>query len=256
MNVKYSWYLKCSPKDMAEAVILVGDPARVQVFAGQMSAAQIVAQDREFTTLTGEYKKARVSVVSVGIGAPSVAIVLEELWELGARVVVRAGTALALNVPAGHFILASGAVRYEGVSSTYLPLEYPAVCDPDLLYSFQDTLRNEKASYATGILATSDGFYTHLFEHTIPGRVPQIRPVNLLKQLSQNGVLGADMETSAVYIVGHYLGLKTLSLLVTTVDGRTSQMIDPSQRSAREEQLVHLVLQGMYDYVSRQSEEL
>ena len=73
---------------MAEAVVLVGDPARVQVFAGHMSAAQIVAQDREFTTLTGEYKGARISVVSVGIGAPSVAIVLEELWELGARVVV------------------------------------------------------------------------------------------------------------------------------------------------------------------------
>jgi uridine phosphorylase len=256
LDTKKSWYLKCSPKDMAEAVVLVGDPARMQMFADHMSAAQIVAQDREFTSMTGEYKGVRVSVVSVGIGAPSVAIVMEELWELGARVVVRAGTALALNVPAGHFILANGAIRHEGVSTTYLPLEYPAVCDPNLLYSFQDTLRNEKASYAIGILATSDGFYTHLFEHTLPGRVPQRRPATLLKGLIQNGVLGADMETSAVYVVGHYLGLKTLSLLITTVDGRTSQMIDPSQRSAKEEQLVHLVLQGIYDYVSRQSEEL
>ena len=241
---------------MAEAVVLVGDPARMQMFADHMSAAQIVAQDREFTSMTGEYKGVRVSVVSVGIGAPSVAIVLEELWELGARVVVRAGTALALNVPAGHFILANGAIRHEGVSTTYLPLEYPAVCDPNLLYSFQDTLRNEKASYAIGILATSDGFYTHLFEHTLPSRVPQRRPATLLKGLIQNGVLGADMETSAVYVVGHYLGLKTISLLITTVDGRSSQMIDPSQRSAKEKQLVHLVLQGVYDYVSRQSEEL
>jgi len=241
---------------MAEAVVLVGDPARMQMFADHMSAAQIVAQDREFTSMTGEYKGVRVSVVSVGIGAPSVAIVMEELWELGARVVVRAGTALALNVPAGHFILANGAIRHEGVSTTYLPLEYPAVCDPNLLYSFQDTLKNEKASYAIGILATSDGFYTHLFEHTLPGRVPQRRPATLLKGLIQNGVLGADMETSAVYVVGHYLGLKTISLLITTVDGRSSQMIDPSQRSAKEKQLVHLVLQGVHDYVSRQSEEL
>ena len=71
INEKKSWYLKCKPADIAKQVILVGDPARVTLFAEQMTAAEIVAEEREFTTLTGQYQETNISVVSVGIGAPS-----------------------------------------------------------------------------------------------------------------------------------------------------------------------------------------
>ena len=250
MVKKKSWYLKSNPENMAEQVVLVGDPARVQMFAEQMDESQIVAQDREFTTLTGNYQGVRISVVSVGIGAPSAAIVLEELWELGVKVVVRAGTALALNVPAGHFILANGAIRYEGTSPTYLPLEFPAVCDPGLLSAFENTLKKQNAPFATGILATSDGFYTHLFEHRVTGREPKVRPATRLAELTEWGVLGADMETAAIYVIGHYLGLKTLSLLVSTVDGSTSTMLEADIRAEKEKQLAYLALQGLRQYAS------
>ena len=250
MVKKKSWYLKSNPEDMAEQVVLVGDPARVHMFAEQMDQAQVVAQDREFTTLTGNYQGVRVSVVSVGIGAPSAAIVLEELWELGVKVVVRAGTALALNVPAGHLILANGAIRYEGTSPTYLPLEFPAVCDPGLLSAFEKTLKEQNAPFAVGILATSDGFYTHLFEHSVPCQEPEVRPATRLGELTKWGVLGADMETSAIYVIGHYLGLKTLSLLVSTVDGSTSTMLEADIRAEKEKQLAYLALQGLRHYAS------
>ena len=248
MGKEKSWYLKCAPQDMAELVVLVGDPARVQMFAAQMQEAAILAQDREFTTLTGTFQGTRISVVSVGIGAPSAAIVLEELWELGVKVVVRAGTALALNVPTGHYILASGAIRYEGVSPTYLPLEFPAVADAGLLSSFEYTLKEAQAPFATGILATSDGFYTHLFEHHVPEREPLKRPQTRLAELSAWGALGADMETSAIYVIGHYLGLKTLSLLVSTVDGRTSTMLEADIRGEKEKQLANLALNGLHQF--------
>lgn len=251
MASKTSWYLKCSTEEIAEQVILVGDPARVQMFADQMTGAKVVAQDREFTTLTGEYEGVAMSVISTGIGAPSAAIVLEELWELGVKTVVRAGTAIALNVPVGTFILANGAIRNEGTSPTYLPIEYPAVCDPDLLYAYRETMKHDNAPHATGLLATSDGFYTHLFEHLVPGCKPETRPQTLLKQFAECGVLGADMETSAVYIVGHYLGLKALSVLVATVDGRTSSMLEITIRKEKEKQLVTLVLKGLCSFVRK-----
>lgn len=250
MEPQKSWYLKCSKEDVAKQVVLVGDPARVQLFAQQMDDAQIVAQAREFTTMTGTYNGIRMSVVSVGIGAPSVAIVLEELWELGVRVIIRAGTAIALNVPPGHFILASGAVRHEGVSSTYLPLEFPAICDADLLFAFRETMKAESVPHATGLVATSDGFYTHLFEHVVPGRKSLPRQETLIEQFTSCGVLGTDMESSAVYVVGRFLGLKTLSVLVTTVDGKTSTMLKSNIRREKEKQLARLVLKGLHHAVS------
>ena len=79
-------------------------------------------------------------------------------------------------------------------------------------------------------MATSDGFYTHLFKHTVPGHDPQRRPDDLLGRFTEWGVLGADMETSAVYTIGHYLGLKTLAVLVATVDGKTRKMLEAGLR--------------------------
>jgi uridine phosphorylase len=243
-----SWYLKCKAENIADKVVLVGDPARVQLFASQMDDSEVVAQEREFTTLTGIYKKTPLSVISIGIGAPSAAIVMEELWELGVKVVVRAGTAIALNVPVGTFILANGGIRYEGTSPTYLPIEYPAVCDPELLFAYREMMSKENAHHATGLLATSDGFYTHLFEHTLSRRMQSERPSTLLKQFTQHGVLGADMETSAVYTVGYYLGLKVLSVLIATVDGKNNTMLETSLRKEKEKELASLVLKGLDHY--------
>ena len=246
-----SWYLKCGVEDVAPLVIMVGDPARVNMFAEEMTEAHIICQEREFTTLTGNYRGVRVSVISVGIGAPAAAIVLEELWELGVEVVVRAGTALSLNAEIGDFILVNSAIRSEGTSSTYLPIEYPAVADFDLLCAYRETLEKADKPFAVGMLATSDGFYTEIFAHKIPGRTPLERPETRLAEFKAAGALGADMETSAIYIVGEYLGLKMLSCLLSTVDGSTSTMLEKRLRREKEKELVRLVLEGMYLYANR-----
>lgn len=251
LNTGRSWYLKCRTDDVAPLVILVGDPARVNLFADEMTNAEIICQEREFTTLTGDYQGVRLSVISIGIGAPSAAIVLEELWELGVRVVVRAGTALALNVNVGDFILVNSSIRSEGTSPTYFPIEYPAVADIDLLCAYREALEDANAPYAVGMLATSDGFYTEIFAHRVEGRSPIIRQKTRLAEFKEAGVLGADMETSAIYIVGSYLGIKTISLLVSTVDGETSTMLEKSLRQKKESELVRMVLDGMYLYATR-----
>lgn len=251
MSSGTSWYLKVRAEDIAEHAILVGDPTRVQVFADQMTDVSIKAQEREFTTLTGNYDGVEVSVVSVGIGAPSAAIVMEELWELGVKVVIRAGTAIALNTSMGSFILANGAIRHEGVSPTYLPVEFPAVCDAELLRAFQDTMREAAAPHKVGIVGTSDGFYTHLFDHNTPGRTSTKRPETLIQRFTEYGILGADMETSAVYTVGHFLGLKALSVLAATVDGKTRTMMQGQSRADFEALLATLVLKGLHRHATR-----
>lgn len=245
MAAEKSWYLKASPEDCAPSVVLVGDPARVQLFAEEMEAARIVAQEREFMTLSGKYKGLPVSVISVGIGAPAAIIVLEEIWELGARAVIRAGTGMGIDIPLGDYILPHGAVRYEGVSRSYLPLEFPAIADPDLFCAQRDVLKQEEVSYTTGLVATSDGFYTDMFHHGVPGLKPEREDLTFIDSIAELGVIGTDMETSALYTVASLLGIKAVSLLLATVNGRTQEMLEAPIRAKRERQLVKLVLNGL-----------
>ncbi len=251
MKSKTSWYLKLSAEDCAPRVILVGDPARQALFAEQMSNVREVANEREFRTISGEYQSQPVSVITVGIGAPAAVLVLEELWELGVRIVVRAGTGMSLGIPLGNFILVQAAVRHEGVSMAYLPLNFPAVPDMDLFHSFFHTLKEEKAPLSAGIVLTSDSFYTDLFSHSIENRRPARPQQTLLQQYASAGVISADMETSALYIAAQYLGIRCLTLLVATVDGIEQRMLENSQRQAKERELAHLALEGITRYTEK-----
>lgn len=251
MKPKTSWYLKLSAEDCAPRVILVGDPARQVLFAEQMTQVREVANEREFRTITGEYRSQSISVITVGIGAPAAVLVLEELWELGARIVVRAGTGMSLGVPLGNFILVQAAIRHEGVSTAYLPLNFPAVPDMDLFHSFLHTLKEEQVPFSAGIILTSDSFYTDLLSHSIEDRRPHRPQQTLLHQYTAAGVISADMETSALYIAAQYLGLRCLTLLVTTVDGIQRRMLEPNARHIKERELARLALEGISRYTEK-----
>jgi uridine phosphorylase len=248
---KTSWYLKLSAEDCAPRVILVGDPARQALFAEQMANVREVANEREFRTITGEYKGQSVSVITVGIGAPAAVLVLEELWELGVQVVVRAGTGMSLGIPLGNFVLVQAAARHEGVSAAYLPLNFPAVPDMDLFHSFFHTLKEEKAPLSAGVILTSDSFYTDLLSHSLPDRQPPRSQQTLLQQYAAVGVISADMETSALYVAAKYLGLRCVTLLVATVDGAQSRMLDDGERQSKERELARLALEGITRYAEK-----
>lgn len=251
-----SWYLKVSHSDCAPQAIIVGDPARQVCFAEIMQNARIVAHEREYKTITGTYKGIPVTVVTVGIGAPTAVLVLEELWELGVKVVVRAGTGMSLGIPLGDFILVQAATRNEGTSPTYLPMNYPAVPNFDLFQSYYQTLKQEKAPVSSGVILTSDGFYTDLFRHEVEGRGRQRPAKTLLDEYGEHGIISADMETSALYIAGQYLGVKCLTLLVTTVDGRKQHMLEAGIRLQKEKELARLALEGLHQYTIQANDVL
>lgn len=248
MSDKKSWYMKVAPKDCAPWAIIVGDPARQAFFAEQMEDVRTIAHEREYKTITGTYKNTPISVVTVGIGAPTAVLVLEELWELGVKAVVRAGTGMTLGIPLGNFILAQAATRNEGTSPSYLPLNFPAVPDFDLFQSFYQTLQQEQAPVSSGVILTADGFYTDLFRHAVDGREPKRPAQTLLDEYGVYGIISADMETSALYIAGQYLGVKCLTLLVATVDGRKQLMLEAGIRLMKEKELARLSLEGLHQY--------
>jgi uridine phosphorylase len=173
---------------------------------------------------------------------------LEELWELGVKVVVRAGTGLSLGISLGDFILVQAATRNEGTSVSYLPLTFPAVPDIDLFTSFFKTLKDENAPFSSGVIMTSDGFYSELFQHQIEGKQPARPNKILLDNYMQYGIVSADMETSALYIAGQYLDIKCLTLLVTTVDGIEQKRLAVARRLEKEKELARLALLCMHQF--------
>jgi uridine phosphorylase len=245
--MEQTWYLKVGPQDMASHAVLVGDPARVHLFRERLTGATLRGQQREFSVLTGRYRDLPVSVVSTGIGAPASAIALEELALLGVRVVVRAGTMMAVLADPGTFILAHAACRFESTSRTYLPLEVPAVADPDLFAAFRAALDASGRPYAAGLVGTCDGFYTQMLPSP-PGRDPG----GLLDRFVSWKVAGVDMETSAIYTIARHLGMRAVSLCVATLDGRTRQMVSPGIRETLEQDLVDVTLQGLFAFADRE----
>jgi uridine phosphorylase len=128
-GVQYHLHIKKG--DVGRYVILPGDPKRVEKIASHLDDAHFVADNREFVTYTGSLEGVPVSVCSTGIGGPSTAIAVEELHKCGADTFIRMGTCggIALPVMGGDCVIATGCVRAEGTSREYAPIEYPAVCD-------------------------------------------------------------------------------------------------------------------------------
>jgi uridine phosphorylase len=239
-----AWYLGIGPDDVAERCILVGDPARVDVFAERMRDARLVSAERGLRTITGSFDGAPVTVAAFGMGAPIAVVVLEELAALGVRVVLRAGTAMAVahDVPLGAFVVAEGAVREDGTSSAYAPPGFPAVADPDLNAALVDALTKRGLPWRRGILASSDAFYREMLAAR-----DEFRPAveHRFAGLRRLGVVAADMETAALLVVGRLLGVRAGSLCLVSVEGEGRAALPPEDRRRGEQALVEVALMAL-----------
>ena len=240
--MRQGWYLQCKAGDIAERVVLVGDPGRVEVFGRHLEGARTVNADRALLTSTGQYNGVPVTVAAFGMGAPIMAVVLEEVAWLGAQVVLRAGTAMAVADPAwlGHFSVPVAALRGEHTSATYVPPEYPAAADPTLVaHALAELERLGRQSHG-GLMASYDGFYSELFLMAEEGQQVSTPQLGRLRAL---GVEAADMETSALLAIGRYRGLRCASLCAITVDMETRRALRGEERARTEEALVRAALE-------------
>ena len=152
------YHVQLKAGDVSDFVILPGDPGRVEFIAEHFDSATLVADNREYKTMTGKYKGRSVSVTSTGIGCPSTAIAVEELANVGARTFVRMGTSGAMQdfTRVGDKVIATGAVRYEGTSVQYMPIEFPAVASHDMVTALVKSAGDAELNYHTGIVQSKD----------------------------------------------------------------------------------------------------
>lgn len=232
-------YLKCAPGEIAGRVLLTGDPARVERIAAAMDDARLVAHNREFITMTGSLRGVPFSVVSSGIGAPSAAIALEEMAQLGAKAVVRLGTTMGINLPMGALTLASGAVRLEGTSGQYLPLAYPAVPSWPLTRALEEAALALQSNVTVGVVATLDAFYPRMAPALVGRGLPD------LDEFRRAGVIALDMETSLVFTLGRTLGMAAASLCLVTNSADPFAIIEEDARERGELALIKAAFDGL-----------
>ena len=220
--MKYStdglqYHIGLKDGDVVEYVILPGDPKRCEKIAKYFDDAKLVADRREFTTYTGYLNGVKVSVTSTGIGGPSASIALEELVKVGAKNFIRVGTCggMDLDVKSGDLVIATGAIRMEGTSKEYAPIEFPAVANYDIVTALINSAKKLNLPYHVGVVECKDSFYG---QHS-----PELMPVNYELQNKWNawlklGCLASEMESAALFVVASYLKVKVCSIFLVVAN--------------------------------------
>ena len=186
--------------------IMPGDPGRIRRIAEHLKDMQQLENNREFLSIRGSYRGVDILAISTGIGGCSAGIAVEELKNIGIKAMIRIGScgALQKGIGLGELILASGAVRDDGASKAYVPDIFPACADRELLSCCVQAAEALGAVWHEGIVHSHESFYHE--ENDAQSAY-----------WSSKGVLGADMETAAIYTIGRLRGLRAASILNNVV---------------------------------------
>ncbi|MBO1265097.1 nucleoside phosphorylase [Proteiniclasticum sp. SCR006] len=238
-------YLKADQETISKYVIFSGDPWRVEMLQKLLDDPKHVAFSREFNTYTGTYQGVPITISSTGIGAPSAAIAMEELYDCGMEVAIRMGTVMGLKEGMlGKVLIPNGAMRLESTSDSYVPKGFPAVASIDLINVMNQSVKNNNREYLNGISATMDGFYSQMRE----SRLSKKMNTDILKtfdDLEKFNVSGVDMETSLMLVLGNLMDIKVCSVTMTTVLRNLSKVLEGEERTKAEQDLCKIVLDGI-----------
>ena len=211
------YHIQVGPGDVGRYVIMPGDPKRCQLIAQYLDNPQLIADSREYVTYTGTLEGEKVSVTSSGIGGPSTAIAVEELVMCGADTFVRIGTSggMDLEVKSGDVVVATGAIRMEGTSKEYAPIEFPAVANFEVTGALIQGAKEVGTPYHVGVVQCKDSFYG---QHS-----PETKPVNYelenkWEAWCRLGAKASEMESAALFVVASYLKVRAGSVFLVVAN--------------------------------------
>lgn len=253
-NRDVQYHLEVAPGDVADAVLLPGDPDRVDTITALWDDATEVARHREYRTATGTYDGAPISVTSTGIGSPSAAIALEELARVGCDTFVRVGSCGAIQpeMAVGDLVITSGAVRQEGTSREYVRPDYPAVADHEVVSALVASAERLGYDYHVGVTLSADTFY--------PG---QGRPGfggfraagsdTLVDELREANVKNIEMEAAALLTVANVYGLRAGAVCTVFANRVTEEFRTEGEARAAETASLAVALLARMDAVKREA---
>ena len=211
------YHIQVADGEVGRYVILPGDPKRCEKIAQYFDNPVLVADNREYVTYTGTLDGVKVSVTSTGIGGPSAAIAMEELCRCGADTFIRIGTCggMQQKVKSGDVVIATGAIRMEGTSREYAPIEFPAVPDLAVTNALAAAAGTKGFPFHTGVVQSKDSFYGQHEPETKPVSYELVNKWEAWKRL---GCLASEMESAALFVVASYLHVRTGSCFLVVAN--------------------------------------
>jgi len=208
------YHICCKKGDIGRYVLLPGDPFRTDIIAKHFDHPLLVAHNREHKTWTGTLNGEKVSVTSTGMGGPSAAIAVEELIHCGAEYFIRVGTCGRV-CPESYDeslegVIITGAVRDEGTTVHYVPIEYPAIADRHITDALARACKNKGYRFAEGIAQSKDAFYGQHDPDSMPN---SDRLHSRWKAWEKSGVMASEMETAALFVVSSIRGVKAGAIM-------------------------------------------
>jgi len=234
MRKRIQPHIMCGVGDIEKYVLLPGDPKRVEKIAAFLDESHKVADYRGFLTYSGKVDGIGISACSTGIGCPSAAIVVEELTKIGAETLIRVGTtgSLQRGVNMGDIVVATAAVRADGASKAFMPVEYPAVASFEVVSALLKAAKKLGKKVHLGVVLSSDAFYCD-------------DPVTT-SRLSEANVLSVEMESSVIFTLAGMKGLKSGAILAVDCNipkGIRKGEFEPGQKTGELDERVQKSIQ-------------
>ena len=211
------YHIQVAQGEVGRYVIMPGDPKRCVKIAQYFDDPVLIADNREYITYTGTLDGVKVSVTPTGIGGPSAAIAMEELVRCGADTFLRIGTCggMQTEVKSGDIVIATGAIRMEGTSREYAPIEFPAVPDLAVTNALVEAAKILDCPHHVGVVQCKDSFYGQHEPETKPVSYELVNKWEAWKRL---GCLASEMESAALFMVASYLHVRAGSCFLVVAN--------------------------------------
>lgn len=244
------YHIGVGKEDVGQYVIMPGDPKRCAKIAKYFDDAKLVGDSREFVTYTGYLNGVKVSVTSTGIGGPSASIAMEEMVANGAHTFIRIGTCggMQLDVESGDVVVATGAIRMEGTTKEYAPIEFPAVPNLDVTNALVRACKKLNAPCKPGVVQCKDAFYGQHRPETLPNGQDLLRKWDAWCAL---GAVASEMESAALFIVASYLRVRCGSCFLVVANQERAKAGLPNPQVHDTDLAIRCAVEALRDLIEQ-----
>ena len=248
------YHIGVGPDDVGKYVILPGDPKRCAKIAAHFENAKLVGDSREYITYTGYLNGVKVSVTSTGIGGPSASIAMEELVACGAHTFIRVGTCGGMDpkIMGGDIVIAQAAVRAEGTSKEYAPIEYPAVATFEVIEALKNASDKLNHTSHVGVVQCKDAFYGQHRPETLPNHAELL---NKWDAWCRMGCLASEMESAALFIVASYLHVRVGSCFLVVANQERAKLGLENKQVHDTEGAIKVAIEALKDLIEKDKQK-
>lgn len=230
---RVQYHIGLKPGDIAESILLPGDPARARMISNLWDSAEQMAEKRSYLTFTGVYKGVPITTTSTGIGCPATAIAIEELASIGAKTFIRVGSSGAIqkHIKCGDLIITTGAVRNDGTSMQYVAPQYPAFANHQVTLALIEAAESYGFRYHLGITCSTDSFFAGQGR---PGfnNYWQSYMDHIIPDLKAARVLNFEMECSTIFTLSNLFGLRSGAICAVFANRETEEFATLGEKEA------------------------